>query len=202
MACTLKDVPAHYTGIGNLKVHPKLVDLVERTICPGTGFSSDYFWKSLERLTVELRPEVLKCLAQRDELQAKIDRFYKEHKSKSADLTDAKYRPMCKSFLEQIGYLESDAGTASVATQFIDPELAAIPAPQLVVPSDNARYVLNAVNARWGSLFDALYGFDVIPQTSIQSGSGGGAGFAVASGASPSGGDNLARSGAQSGKNG
>merc|ERR1719401_2277628 len=170
MACTLKDVPAHYTGIGNLKVHPKLVDLVERTICPGTGFSSDYFWKSLERLTVELRPEVLKCLAQRDELQAKIDRFYKEHKSKSADLTDAKYRPMCKSFLEQIGYLESDAGTASVATQFIDPELAAIPAPQLVVPSDNARYVLNAVNARWGSLYDALYGFDVIPDVALTKG--------------------------------
>lgn len=170
-------IPANYVVAGSLKVHPTLHTTVEETLCPGTGFSSAYFWSCLEHVTVELRPELERCLAKRDELQAKIDVWYEQRKKAGADLTQPEHRPACRQFLKDIGYLVPDGGPISVSSQFIDPEIALIPAPQLVVPSDNARYVLNAVNSRWGSLYDALYGFDVIPNTKMQEGSGGGSGF-------------------------
>mmetsp|Transcript_151189 Transcript_151189/g.384260 ORF Transcript_151189/g.384260 Transcript_151189/m.384260 type:complete len:788 (+) Transcript_151189:62-2425(+) len=177
--------PEWYVAAGALKVHPALVKVVEETVCPGTGFSPDYFWSCLEQLTLELRPEVEACLKRRDELQAQIDAFYERSRAAGADPTAPEMRPQCRSFLKEIGYLEEDRGPVSVTTQFVDPEIAEIPAPQLVVPSDNARYVLNAINARWGSLFDALYGFDVVPSTAVQAGAVGGAGFDLeASGAS------------------
>mmetsp|Transcript_43153 Transcript_43153/g.92023 ORF Transcript_43153/g.92023 Transcript_43153/m.92023 type:complete len:796 (-) Transcript_43153:143-2530(-) len=181
MACSSSPIPVppSYATVGGLRVHPALLETVKKTICPGTGFSPQYFWKSLEVLTVELRPEIDRCLERRDQLQERIDAFYQERKQQGANLADSKFRPECVNFLKEIGYLEPDNGPVSVATQFVDAEIAQIPAPQLVVPSDNARYVLNAVNARWGSLFDALYGFDVIPATAVQSGSAG-AGFSVA----------------------
>ncbi|CAE8654047.1 unnamed protein product, partial [Polarella glacialis] len=147
------------------------------TVCPGTGFSSAYFWNCLEHLTLELRPELERCLARRDELQEKIDAWYAQLKQSGTDLALPEHRPACRQLLKDIGYLVPDRGPVSVTSQFIDPEIALIPAPQLVVPSDNARYVLNAINARWGSLFDALYGFDVIPETKMQENSGRGAGF-------------------------
>lgn len=159
--------PASYVAVGGLRVHPTMAEAVESTVCPGTGFSPAYFWSCLERLTADLRPEVDECLAIRDELQAKIDGFYRERKQSGAKIADAKHRPDCQAFLEKIGYIEPDGGPVSVTTQFTDPEISQIPAPQLVVPADNARYLLNAVNSRWGSLYDALYGFDVIPETAM-----------------------------------
>jgi len=175
-------VPISYLSIGRLKVHPLLAKAVEDTICPGTGCSTSYFWSCLERITQDLRPDLERCLAQRDELQTRIDDFYEGLKKKGANITDVECRAMCKERLTELGYLLPDQGPVSVNTQFVDPEIAKIPAPQLVVPSDNARYVLNAVNGRWGSLYDALYGFDVIPEMAVTAGSGGGAGFSVASG--------------------
>eukprot|EP00931_Biecheleriopsis_adriatica_P116374 TRINITY_DN92016_c0_g1_i1.p1 TRINITY_DN92016_c0_g1~~TRINITY_DN92016_c0_g1_i1.p1 ORF type:complete len:785 (-),score=185.93 TRINITY_DN92016_c0_g1_i1:124-2478(-) len=175
-------VPASYVSAGSLKVHPVLHKAIEETVCPGTGFSSSYFWSCLEQVISELRPEVERCLARRDELQAKIDNWYAEKKKAGADLSSSEFRQPCREFLKEIGYLCQDRGPVSVTSQFVDDEIASIAAPQLVVPSDNARYVLNAVNARWGSLYDALYGFDVIPETAVQANSGGGAGFGLSTG--------------------
>lgn len=172
----ISSIPSNYASVGNLRVHPVLLKTVEATVCPGTGFSPAYFWSCLEEITKELRPEIEHALARRDELQAKIDRFYLDQKKAGKDLTKPEFLEVSKAFLKEIGYIEQDRGPVSVATQFVDPEIALIPAPQLVVPSDNARYVLNAVNARWASLFDALYGFDVIPSTAVQAKSGGGSG--------------------------
>jgi len=176
--------PEWYVSHGALKIHPSLIKVVEVEVCPGTGFSPAYFWSCLEQLTKELRPEVEACLKRRDELQEKVDAFYERSKAAGTDCATKEFRPQCKAFLKEIGYLEDDRGPVSISTQFVDPEIALVPAPQLVVPSDNARYVLNAVNARWGSLFDALYGFDIIPSTSIQLGSSG-AGFDVATVSGP-----------------
>jgi len=152
-----------YIPIGGLKVSPVLAKLVEETICPDTGFSPVYFWSCLETLTSELAPEVERCLKRRDELQAQIDEFYAKHQEACKDVTDAKFLQECNQFLMDIGYLAPDQGSVSATTAFVDEEVAEIQGPQLVCPSDNARFLLNAVNARWGSLFDALYGFDVIP---------------------------------------
>merc|ERR1719382_985651 len=137
-------------------------------------------------MITELRPEVEACLKRRDDLQQQIDAFYERSRAAGTDPVKPQVRAQCQAFLREIGYLEEDRGPVSVATQFVDPEIALIPAPQLVVPSDNARYVLNAVNSRWGSLFDALYGFDVVPSTAVQAGTGG-AGFDLESpkGAAP-----------------
>jgi malate synthase len=154
--------------IGGLKVHPALASLVQDTICPDTGFSPQYFWTSLGQVVKELTPELNRCLKRRDELQERIDAFYTDRKKQGHNLADRQHRPACRSFLRDINYLVADNGPISVTTQFIDKEVALIPAPQLVCPSDNARYVLNALNARWGSLFDALYGFDVIPETPVR----------------------------------
>mmetsp|Transcript_70515 Transcript_70515/g.147645 ORF Transcript_70515/g.147645 Transcript_70515/m.147645 type:complete len:765 (-) Transcript_70515:202-2496(-) len=165
---TIVKVPSNYQTIGGLKVSPTLVKLVEETVVPGTGFSSAYFFSCLETLTNELRPEVDACLKHRDDLQAKIDGFYEKCRAEGTDPMSTATRPMCRSFLKEIGYLEEDKGPVSISTQNVDDEIGNIPGPQLVVPSDNARYVLNALNSRWGSLFDALYGFDVIPQSAVQ----------------------------------
>jgi len=162
---------ASYRPVGGLRVHPILAETVEKTICPGTGFSADYFWSCLANVVEELTPQVHECLGKRDEFQQKIDEFYKKRKADGI-LSDSKNLPECLSYLREIGYIVPDGGPVSISTANVDPELASVPAPQLVVPSDNARYVLNAVNARWTSLFDALYGFDVIPEIGIQRGAG------------------------------
>lgn len=162
-------VPSEYVAVGNLRVSPILHHTVEKTVCPGTGFSTNYFWSCLEQVVTELRPELERCLAKRDELQSRIDAWYEEGKKRGADLSQPEFRPACREFLKEIGYLCEDKGPVNVTTQFVDDEIARVPAPQLVVPSDNARYVLNAVNARWGSLYDALYGFDVIPAYAVTS---------------------------------
>jgi len=161
---------AERINIGGLKVRPVLAKLVQDTICPDTGFSPEYFWSSLGQVVKELRPELDRCLTTRDEIQSKIDAWYSERKVAGHNLTETQHRPQCRSFLKDIGYLVPEHGPVSVTTQFVDDEIAKIPGPQLVCPGDNARFLLNAINARWGSLFDALYGFDVIPITAVQAG--------------------------------
>mmetsp|Transcript_95259 Transcript_95259/g.199233 ORF Transcript_95259/g.199233 Transcript_95259/m.199233 type:complete len:742 (+) Transcript_95259:92-2317(+) len=149
-------VPEKYLTFGKLKVHPSIGKVVEESICPGACLTPTAVWTCLESLIVELGPEVEQCLARRDELQQKIDERYTELGPTGVD----------EAYLKEIGYLEESGGpVAFLSTDFVDPEIASVAAPQLVVPSDNARYVLNAVNSRWGSLFDALYGFDVLPTT-------------------------------------
>jgi len=170
---------AQFVRVGGLQVHPVMAKVVEEVVCPDTGFSPAYFWSCLKQLIDELNPELERCLKRRDELQAKIDAFYVEKKKSGADFSSDTFQKCATDFLREIGYLVPDKGPVTITTQFVDPELALVPAPQLVCPVDNPRFVLNAVNARWGSLFDALYGFDVIPQTAVQTGSGGGVGFAI-----------------------
>ena len=156
---------ASYVSVGGLKVHPTLITVVEENICPGTGLSPEYFWSSLGAVVAELEPEVDRCLKKRDELQAQIDEFYQKSKKSGQDTVDPKFRPVCHNFLREIGYLVPDCGPVALVTQDTDEEVADIAGPQLVCPSDNPRFLLNAVNSRWGSLFDAVYGFDVIPET-------------------------------------
>jgi len=159
--------PKWYVSAGSLKVHPALAKVVDEKVVPGTGFSSDYFWRCLEQLVGELRPELEECLLRRDGLQKQIDSFYERSLAAGTEANSEAMTAASNKLLQEIGYLEQDQGPVSVTTQFVDPEIASIPAPQLVVPSDNARYVLNAVNSRWGSLYDALYGFDVIPTLAV-----------------------------------
>jgi len=160
-------VPDSYVAMGGLRVHPALVRVVEEAVCPGTGFSAAYFWSCLERLTQEFRSQVEECLAVRDVMQAEIDNFYDRRRRAGATFSEQGALDESAAFLRKIGYIERSYGPASVDTQFVDPEIAQIPAPQLVAPADNVRYVLNAVNARWGSLYGALYGFDVLPNSAM-----------------------------------
>src|SRR5882757_9051865 len=143
--------------IADISVAAELYDFVNTEVLPGTGISSAPFWKGLSDLIRDLVPTNEALLDKRDALQDQIDHWHRQHRGAAFDA--AAY----KAFLVAIGYL-TDAGTAfEVATAGVDAEIAHIAGPQLVVPVDNARYALNAANARWGSLYDALYGTDVIP---------------------------------------
>lgn len=141
---------------GGLAVAEPLHRCIEREILPGTGISPSIFWAGLEELVGTLGPRNRELLARRDNMQAAIDAWHKEHQGRPHDA--AAYRR----FLEDIRYLLPAPQDLAVETQGVDPEVATIAGPQLVVPVTNPRYALNAVNARWGSLYDALYGSDVI----------------------------------------
>ncbi|UFN48597.1 malate synthase G [Roseomonas sp. OT10] len=141
-----------------LKVAPELQAFVEREAIPGTGVSPEAFWSGMEKILLDLAPRNAALLQQRDGLQAQIDLWHREHPQRPVEA--AAY----EAFLREIGYLRDPPGEVVVATQNVDPEIASIAGPQLVVPVNNARYALNAANARWGSLYDALYGTDAIPQ--------------------------------------
>lgn len=158
------EVPTHFLPMGRLRIHPALAKTVAETVCVGIGLTPDYFWSSFESVSSELRTELESCLALRDEHQRNIDEFYQRATRKGLNMSSSELTDDCISFLEKSGYLARDHGSVSIATQFVDPEVAETAAPQLVVPADNARFALNAVNARWGSLYDALYGSDVIPK--------------------------------------
>jgi malate synthase len=145
--------------IGNLQIHPSLYNLVNEEIAPGTGIESDAFWKSLDAIVTDLTPLNKELLKRRDTLQAKIDQWHTENPG--AELPSEAY----VDFLKSIGYLLEEPEDFKIETTDIDPEIAKIAGPQLVVPVNNSRYALNATNARWGSLYDALYGTNVIPQT-------------------------------------
>jgi malate synthase len=139
-----------------LAVDRVLHDMLENEALPGSGVASDTFWKALSDLLHELAPKNRALLARRDELQAKIDQWHLDRKGKPID--PAEYQ----AFLREIGYLLPEGPDFSIETGKVDPEIATIPGPQLVVPVMNARYALNAANARWGSLYDALYGTDAM----------------------------------------
>ncbi|MDR2327283.1 MAG: malate synthase G [Acidovorax sp.] len=144
------------TNAHGLQVANELYHFVNTQVLPGTGVQQDAFWKGFSALVSDLAPKNAALLAERDRLQTELDTWHKAHPGPIADM--AAY----KQFLTQIGYLVEPPKGAKATTENVDAELAQIAGPQLVVPILNARYALNAANARWGSLYDALYGTDAI----------------------------------------
>lgn len=139
-----------------LAVDEILADFIEQKALPGSGVEAATFWEGLSALAHELGPKNRDLLAKRADLQGQIDNW---HKGRANQPHDAK---AYKAFLEQIGYLLPEGGDFTIETQNVDPEIALVPGPQLVVPITNARFALNAANARWGSLYDAFYGTDAM----------------------------------------
>ncbi|MEE2730841.1 MAG: malate synthase G [Pseudomonadota bacterium] len=146
------------TKIGGLEIATKLVDLVANEIAPGTGVEPAHFWAELEKIVADLAPKNKALLAKRDDLQARIDAWHQERAGQAINM--AEY----KAFLAELEYLLPEGDDFEIGTANVDPEIATIAGPQLVVPVMNARYALNAANARWGSLYDALYGTNVISE--------------------------------------
>ncbi len=140
-----------------LAVAEQLRDFVEKEALPGSGISPEAFWSGYAALLAELGPRNRALLDDRDHLQAKIDAWHRERKGRPFE------QVAYEGFLREIGYLLPEPTDFSITTANVDPEIAHIAGPQLVVPMSNSRYSLNAVNARWGSLYDALYGTDAIP---------------------------------------
>ncbi len=147
------------TNIGGLQVANILNDLLVNDIAPGTGVEPAHFWSELESILEEFVPRNRALLAKRDELQAKIDSWHKDRAGQQIE--EAEYT----AFLKEIGYLLDEGPDFEIETQNVDTEIAQTAGPQLVVPVMNARFALNAANARWGSLYDALYGTDVISES-------------------------------------
>jgi len=140
-----------------LSVDKRLFELVSQRIAPGAGMDSDRFWVGLASIVSDLSPKNREILETRQNLQEQIDAW---HRARPGAPDPAAYRQ----FLEEIGYLEPEGEDFAISTRDVDPEIATLAGPQLVVPVSNARYALNAANARWGSLYDAYYGTDLIPE--------------------------------------
>jgi len=140
---------------GKLAIAKELYDFIENEALPGSGLDSETYWKNFEQVVVDLSPKNKALLAKRDDIQAKIDEW---HRNNTFELQ------AYKAFLSEIGYLLPEVEDFQITTENVDEEIALLAGPQLVVPVRNARYCLNAANARWGSLYDALYGFDVISE--------------------------------------
>ncbi len=139
-----------------LQVDTVLAEFIEGKALPGTGVTADTFWDGLSRMVSELGPKNRDFLAKREQVQAQLDAWHVDRKGQDHD-ADA-----YKAFLSEIGYLVEEGDDFQIETVNVDPEIAATPGPQLVVPITNARFALNAANARWGSLYDALYGTDAM----------------------------------------
>src|SRR6516225_2192781 len=147
------------TTVHGLQVATELHRFIEDKVLPATGVATDKFWKGFDAIVSEFAPKNIALLAERDRLQAEMDAWHKAHPGPITDM------PAYRAFLESIGYLLPQPKDARATTANVDAELALQAGPQLVVPILNARYALNAANARWGSLYDALYGTDAIPET-------------------------------------
>ena len=149
---------ANTIAAGGLKIDDGLYRLVRDEIAPGTGVDADGFWRSLGEIVRDLGPKNRVLLEKRDKLQRQIDEWHRARKGRPFALEEY------KAFLQEIGYLVPEGKDFQITTVNVDPEITEIAGAQLVVPLDNARYALNAANARWGSLYDALYGTNVIPE--------------------------------------
>jgi len=143
---------------GGLRVAKEISDLVANELIPGTGVEIEHFWASFEEILEDLAPRNRQLLEIRKDMQARIDAWHDQRYGETLD------RAEYKAFLQDIGYLVKEGPDFQVETENVDPEIALQAGPQLVVPVMNARFALNAANARWGSLYDALYGSDVIPE--------------------------------------
>ena len=142
----------------NLQVSETLVDFIEKEALPNTNINAEYFWNKFEAVLNKFAPQNKKLLQIRSDMKNQIDDFYKKHSGKTINQDEY------IDFLKEINYIVPVGNDFKIETQNVDPELAVKAGPQLVVPVTNARYALNAANARWGSLYDALYGTDAISE--------------------------------------
>ena len=149
--------PAH-----NLQVATSLYDFIEQQVLPAVGVKSEKFWKGFSDIVTDLAPKNIALLAERDRIQTAMDQW---HTANPGPVAEGKAMKAYRKHLSQIGYLVPEPKNAKATTTNVDAELAKLAGPQLVVPILNARYALNAANARWGSLYDALYGTDAISET-------------------------------------
>lgn len=145
-----------YVTVGKIKVAKIIYDFFSEKVVPEAELDVDKFWQDFEQIVLDFTPRNRELLEKRERLQEQIDEWHKENK----EFDPAKY----KAFLEEIGYLEEEVEDFEISTTNIDDEIAKVAGPQLVVPINNARYAINAANARWGSLYDAFYGSDIIPE--------------------------------------
>src|SRR5690625_4482713 len=147
---------ANYVQVGKIKVSSLLYDFVNEEALPETGLDQDKFWEDFEQLVTDFTPRNEALLKERQNLQDKINEWHKENK----EIDPKQY----KAFLQEIGYLEEEVEDFKISTENVDDEISTMAGPQLVVPINNPRYAINAANARWGSLYDAFYGTDIISE--------------------------------------
>jgi malate synthase len=147
-----------WVAVGHLYIEPSFNEFVEEELLPAIDFDAATFWAGLENIIDDMTPVNRELLRKRDELQRQIDDWHCKRQGREW------HHEEYLAFLRRIGYLEEEGAPFEIATERVDPEIASIAGPQLVVPLSNARFALNAANARWGSLYDALYGSDVIPE--------------------------------------
>src|SRR5512133_3435836 len=153
-----RDLHMNYVRIGSLSVAKALHEFLEQEAAPGTSIAAEAFWSGFAELLRDCGARNRQLLEIRDELQSRIDQYHRERSGEPVDLGDY------ERFLRDIGYVLPEGNDFAIRTTNIDDEIAVVAGPQLVVPLSNARYALNAANARWGSLYDALYGTDAIPE--------------------------------------
>ncbi|HAM60904.1 MAG TPA: malate synthase G, partial [Psychrobacter sp.] len=144
-----QDLNANRIQKGSLAIDKQMYDFIENEVLPKVGVDSESYWSGFEKVVKEFTPRNKALLATRDEMQKQIDQWHLDNPTNSGEVDFAKY----KQFLQEIGYLLPEGEDFQVSTENVDEEIAHIAGPQLVVPVRNARYALNATNARWGSLY-------------------------------------------------